>query len=407
MLDFLNSNRSFLVLSGSQFFRLVFTGASFFLLSRHLGPEQFGNFISISALFYLFSPLVTFGLYDVNVKRASCQQTPAALLSASLITIALLSALVLPIALIVGNQVFQVDFVIILALALTIIIAEKAMPIAHSIFVVTSRFGTYAIIEILQGVLRLFAVLILLAIDGDLIMWTLLFLGYSLVLSLGFIIWALATFGLKRNPVAELIQRMSIGKGFLLATLLETAVLELDRVIVNKHSGASASGIYGAVMRINNFALMPINAYFITVYKQYFSKGQKRKALALRHALKVIRNSLIIAIIIFVSLIVFRQAIEQLLGPEYQGVASILVISALIPLVYAITQPLLDALSGTNHQNVRVSILAIVLTVNISLLMLLLPHFEALGAVLSVILSRLFILPLFVGYRFINKEHWL
>lgn len=390
----------------SQLAKIFFIGVSFILLSRHLGPAQFGDFISISALFYLFSPIVDLGLYHVNVKLYSEDEEIKFLLSGSIFTIAILSIVIAPLAIVIGSLIFPEKLLIIALLALDILLVEKFMQVAHSLMVCKALFRHYAIVETLHGMLRLSAVLLLLYFDGALILWVTLFLFHNLIINLSLLIWAINKFQFQRCSLTHLWNRFLIGKDYLFSTILEISLLEFDRIIVNRVIGSVESGIYGAVMRINNFSMVPINALFITNYSHYFSKGKRRKALGLRHGFRLIKKSLFVSVFIYILVLFFKDSISELLGPEYSGVSEVLAYSALLPIVYSFTQPFLDVLNGTGNQKIRVKILSIVLLINISLLIILLPTYAIFGALISIATSRLLIVPLFFIYKFKNLEAW-
>lgn len=386
----------------SQILKTFFLGTAFILLARQLGPSDFGNFVSVSALYCLVSPFVDMGLYHVNIQYYSQGHDIDSLFGASLQTVIILGLIFFPLAMAVSSLIFDISFVSLFLLGTQILLIEKIFPIANSLLVCVSKYNSFSVIEILQGFLRLLAVFILYLTDGGVVLWSVFYLAQGLILTSGLSIWLFKKFKIKKCDLHHIISRTNVGKNYLSASLLEIGLQEFDRILVNKISGPVIAGFYGAVMRINNFAMVPINAFFVTVYKQYFDQGRKKEYFALRHAIDTIKKSMLASVIIGLGIVVSIPIIIYLLGPEYAPIKNVLIISAFIPVSYSATQPLLDSLSGTGNQKSRILIMGFIVSLNLVFLTTLLPRYNILGAVISIMLSRLFILPFY--YIFIRKH---
>jgi O-antigen/teichoic acid export membrane protein len=397
--NYLEKNSGSLWLVLAQLIKVAFNGAAFFMVARQLGPADFGGFIALSAIFGIVAPIADFGLYHVNIQKHAQGDAIGGLIGASLITVIVgFLVLIIP-ATLFSVYYLKAELYTVLFVGLTLLFAEKAFAITNSILVCTGNFKIFSRVEVAQGFFRLCGCFILVYLDGRLWHWALINLIQTLCIALILIYLVLRVYRVKLPSLYQLKDRFASGKSYVISTLLDVGVQEADRLILAKIAGNSIVGQYGAVMRINNFATIPLNAILLTSYKGFFTSGAGGLKSSFSYAITVIKKTLPVSFVIAVCIILFSPLIIYLLGDQFSGIKSVLMLSAFIPVVLSITQPLLDALTGAGMQRLRIKIQLLSLILNVVLLYLITPLFGIFGAVASIIVSRLIIVPFVVLMR--------
>ena len=380
-----------MALVASQGVKVVLNGVSFFLLARQLGVVDFGWFITISALCTLLAPVVDMGLFQVNLKRHAQGEGVAHLIGASIQSIIVMSLVVVPLCLAFATMLFDFTFLFLIFVAIEILVFEKILLLLNSLFACEKRFGDYSRLEILHSTLRFFVVILLWLLDGKKELWGWLFFLHGAALCLVGLLWLRRIVNLEFSPWNEVFERIKEGFYFLISTVFEVAMQELDRIIVARLAGVSHVGVYGAIMRINNMVLIPINSYYITVNKDIYDLKEVASRWESSLIKKIVVRSFFISLFLAVLLLLASPFFVMLLGADYAQIEDYIYLSVMLPIAYALAQPLLDGLSARGFQKQRNFIVGASLFLNIAMMYFLVPIYQTGGAIFSILVARFFV----------------
>lgn len=388
--------------TASQLVKSLMLAVAFLLLARSLGAEEFGYFVSITAFFSIISPLIDFGLFNVNVKYLTDGLSERFVRDDSMRIIALGFSVAGILSIVVSLFIFDLPWLTVVLMGLQILLLEKTYIILRAYMIYREMFFHYSVLEVVQSGVKLVSVLLFQFAFSGINEWAVVSFVFTAVLA---VFVQLVVYRLMKRDEggrAGLFERLRFGWGFVASSFFETFTQEVDKILILMLLGPVQVGVYGVLMRVNNMALIPVGAYFTTVYKQYFELAKTSSYDSYRHGLKVAAVAGGFALVISATAFLLQDIIVILVGEQYQSIRDYIILSLFIPVVFAITQPYFDVLSSCDLQKHRVRIAFFSLIVNL----ILLPVFSSLwgltGAVLSIVFSRLTIIVQFYFYSYKN-----
>ena len=370
-----------------QLFKALFQGLAFVLVAKTLGASDFGIFVSILAICSLLSPFVDFGGYNLVVKRISHGERIDKVIGESIGVLVSAAPIFIIMLCLLTSSIYNYPIFLAVFIGFTALFFDKLISIFIALNISRDSFKIVAVIEIIASAIRLVFAFLLYVMQGDVLIWVfLLFLnGLITVLVIYYLIKSeFKQFSIFR-PTYKLLR---IGMPFVWNQVGYNANQDFDKICLSKISGSEIAGIYAAAMRVLNIALIPIYAFYMAAYSRYF-KASHAGENAFQHALKMVVPSFFIGIV--TSLIVFLAApyVPLILGAEYQDAVELIKIAVIIPIIQTLANPFADTLSGYGKQTIRVYILFAALFVNITLNILLIPEYEARGALAATIVSHI------------------
>lgn len=373
--------------------RLIFQLGAFILIARALGPHDFGMFASAQALALLIMPFVELGAYSLVVQDAT-KQVP---LGRSLGNSLLLSATVLPlgvlICILVSLFLLNVPLKIVLLVALSEFVSNRLISIFSGINIAYRSLHRTAVLELCLGIARLITAVIVLIQGLSLSQWLIANFLVGLVAGVSAIYWIMFTYNLRPTfEFRESFSRVKAGFAFSLGTASQYANNELDKLLLSRLGTLGDVGLYTSATRIIGVGYLPLNAYLASIYVRFFELGKEgiknivpyvsRRVLPLTVGYGLVASSLLWLISPFVS---------HLLGNEYADAEKAIRILFVIPLIQSIYFPLGDALTGSGHQRIRVTLQLTALALNIIGNLFYIPIFGWIGAAYSTIFSQTFL----------------
>lgn len=225
-------------------------------------------------------------------------------------------------------------------------------------------------------------------------LWALCFVALVLVVALGVQFWAARVRyanGLRFSGLKDFWQRHhSLVLWIWLGTILDSAALNLDVVLVGALLTPEASGLFLNAFRtagLMTLFLFAINQVVAPVVARHFHSG------ALGQAQNIVSFTawagFIFALAVFAGFLLFGAEIMGLFGPEYAAGVPILLILAGGLMVDAATGPTRIVMMMTGHQKAYVAIIAATSACALVLALLVIPFFGIIGAAIVNALARI------------------
>lgn len=372
---------------------------SFVLLARTLGPESFGIYMAILSFTILLEPFFDLGAYNLVVRDITRHGNTAAAVGDSL----LVSSLVLPfglVALFFGHAVLFPSQLLmsVMEVGLSQFIGGRSISLGVGANIGNATISRNAILEIVNGSIRLCVVVVLFLMDGGLIDWIHLQLLHSILLAVVVFTWMKLSHGFSLSGEGSVFERAKAGMHFAIGNAARNVNTELDKIMIYEYSTVAATGIYSAAVRFAVMSCIPVNALLAAVYRHFFIQGEKGYSFARAYAAKLVPATASYGIIAGFGLWFLSDYIILLLGVGYEESAQAIRYLAFFPVIQSILLPYADALSGAGLQNVRSRGTVISMILNVTLNVVLIQIYGWQGAIIATLVSQGFLMLYVVFY---------
>lgn len=369
---------------------LVMSLATFVVLSRALGPADYGRYAAAVSLFTILGPFAVGGAGHVAAKRVALGASPGTVwpitagmthsvgfLAAVAATGA--AALLLP----------ALPLVTVLGLAVAELVLFRLAP--HAVLM-CNGLRRPEVGALLIGV-TLLARLVALA--------SFHLLGYS---SLSDWVKLHLVTGVAAVVMVHLITRRafhiagslsapSLGEyrenlPFSLALAPNNILNNADKTLLTALGHPADGGLYAAGYRIAAMSYMPIMAVIRATYADFFRRGAEGMASAIHIAgrLSLLTGGLGVAA--GIGLLIIAPALTLILGEDFRESVVIVQVMAGLPVLKGLEHPAANALTGSDHQYLRVGLLALVAALNVGLNLVLIPPHGWEGAAAATYVSE-------------------
>lgn len=333
----------------------------FILVSRFLGPTDYGLFITLSAINALCVVIVGLGSDHLLIQRVAVDRSAFKRYFGHALTMALLS---LPVAAaisyfagraIVGNEV---STTVILAISASHLVFGRLTNLCASIFMAFDKARWQLFVNVSIAATRaLFLAVAVLVYWTDLTLeiWALWFLAASFFAALtavGLVLWICGLPGL-----SMVRHDIPLGLQYCLEYMATAGVADMDKPVVTSTLGPEAAGIYAAGFRIVNAASAPVRALLFASYTRHFRNAEVSRAEAVSFGKKLLPFSLGISSAVAFCLIAFADIIPVLIGAEYEQSVIIIRLLALFPLFMGLSGIAADILRAIGKQHIRIVLL--------------------------------------------------
>jgi O-antigen/teichoic acid export membrane protein len=360
-------------------------GVYFIVLARVLGPSALGVLSAGMALVYLFVP---FGLWGAGgVLMAEVARGEASVLetfSRGLLTWAVAATAMAILAVAALRLTLpHLGLGACVLLATTEVGAGRLVELVVQSFQARKRMAAMGGAQALAAALKLAGIglFVLLGQAPDLVRWLAFYAAASWLGALCCLLWFLGDLGLPRLPLPRRPRTLKAGFLFSLSLFSQGAYNDIDKAVLDRCAGGWETGQYAVAYRVLLLAFTPVSAVLHATYGGFFKAGADglRGTLAFMRtlrsqALRALGLSLGCAAAAFWLLPV-------VLGPAYGQASWILL--GLIPLLLFRTAHYLfsNALTGSDHQGMRILCQGAVALVNLGLCLWWIPLWGLHGAV--------------------------
>lgn len=387
--------------------RLVGSTASFLLISRRLGPADYGLMAAILAIVTTISPFANLGAPLLLTQRIKRDQMDREQTFRTATGMTLTGA---------------AGFTIITAVALQFVLDP---PLVASLILPFVSFALNGILQLCTG----------LAIACDDIRW------YSAitVFGSGTVIMAAVIFSSVGKPtivnwcvvslVANLIcvalvlkgtaHRFHVGVGWgairksdaiqgfpYSASIAAFAAQDgADKPFMVRYGWTNDSGLYAAAYRVSTLAFVPVQALIVANLGRTFEAGRDGVAGSLKLAKRLLPAALTYSSLACACIMIGAPLFSPLLGESFGGAVEILRWCAFLPLVRTLQFFPANVLMGAGYQPLRLKLLLGMLGLNLSLCVAFIPDHSWRGALLATFVAEsAYALTLWIAVRALARR---
>lgn len=393
-----------------QILSLLTQVASFIVLARLLGSQEFGIYIGAVSLVAIVSQYGTFGSGFVFLQYVSADRSKALQFWSDIVLALLLfgPAFVL-LSVVLGYQFLhngQPWLVLIVALG-DCFFKSLSNSIAR-IYQAFERMHLTAAFTLAGNLVRLaIAIYLFLTLArATATQWAIGALIASGIVAIGSVIVVLYEIGIPRLSFRHL--RPHLGEGFIFAMSDSTQSVynDIDKIIMAHLNMDRANGAYSLAYRVINIASLPFVSLYAAAAPRFFREGEK----GIVHTLPLIRKLLppATAVGVLISLALYFSAplVPLLVGKDFNTTVSALRGLCIIPLLRSLQWCAGDALAGAGLQRVRFMLQLGAAGFNFGINLYLIPTYSWLGAVWSSIATDgLLALAAWCALLWLVKKH--
>ncbi len=403
----------------ARLINILFQLAYFVILTRSLGTENYGAFVSVSALASLLFPFVSLGSDDILVKEVSVNRQVFSSYWGNTLLIILISSIGITGCLLLFTKVILPNNISQLAIALLLIADLLGLGLQEASNKALRAVGLVhkaAQLVVLNTVSKLLAVLCLVTFTNQLDSsnnigfnyWSILYFVTSFVVSS---IAVLTINKIVEKPSFKLSRvKSDLARGIYFAIGMSANNINnnIDKTMLASMATLESAGIYGSAYRFINIGDVPTIALFNASYPRFFKQGSLGLTNSLSFAKKLLPIILIYGVICLATFQASAPWVPEILGSEYHNAIVALRWLAPLPLINGLQLLAANTLTGLGYQRIRSIVQVATAGMNILLNIWLIPIFGLYGAIWATLTSDgirticLGIILLFL-YRFNNR----
>jgi O-antigen/teichoic acid export membrane protein len=374
------------VLAG-QGLSIIFQSVYFILLARLLGSTQYGIYAGVFAMVYVLAVYSSMGSPFVLLRCVSADRSKFALYWGNVLaTIFFLGSLF------IGVLVFAVphlarsySWILVLCAALADCFCNQLIDAASRVFQAFENMRIMAILSLLVNFLRLLLAGFLLwrMSHATAQQWVAASLVVSVVAACAAL--ALVTYYYGKPAFSQRLLRQSVGEGVVFAMSSSTMAIynNIDRALLGHYGMNAANGIYSMAYRVIDMATIPIASVHAAAFPRFFRKGIEGIQSTTAYAFQILKRTSPMALLFTLAMAATAPLIPHLVGKSFNDSVSALRWLCLLPVFRSFQLSAGDALTGSGHLKLRLSIQATAAAFNFGVNLYLIPHFGWLGAAWS------------------------
>ena len=376
----------------SKIVRVLMQAGYFIIIARALGTENYGSFISVTALGTLAFPFVGLGSEHILIKYVSTDKNLFSIYwGNALLAIFLSGAFFTAILMLLSPLIFA-DNISLLSIFLILI--------ANLIFLSLSQAGKSALMSvyrvkqaaqlgILDTCIKLIAAFSLTTLFSHPTVdnWATLFLISSVIVSAISFLTVTKSIGYPQPAVSKLKSIIKEGIYFSIGASANNINSNLDKTMLGSMSTLTAAGIYGSAYRFIDVGNILLLSIFGASYTRFFKHGASGIKSSLKFAKRLLPVLCLYGVVSLLGYLIFAPFVPILLGEEYRNSIEALRWLAPLPAIAALQQLAANALIGAGHQKARSVVQVASALLNIGLNVWLIPLYGWKGAALATLIA--------------------
>ncbi|NJM56912.1 MAG: oligosaccharide flippase family protein [Synechococcales cyanobacterium RU_4_20] len=377
----------------SRMLRVAIQASYFVLLTRTLGVQEYGIFMSITATVALVVPFCALGSEHLIVKNmAQNREKFPFFFGHSLLTTGLFSSFFTLVVVAIAHLLFRdkVSTSFLFLITLSDLFFLKIIEICQNIFFALSRTLEASLLSIVMSLKNLFAILwfIFLASDKSIENWAFHYCIGTVLGAIASCILCALMLGLPKFSTQKFWRDWKEGLYFSVGMSAQNVNSNIDKTMLLQYASAGDTGIYAAAYRIISIVFTPIVSLMAISYTKFFSSGAAGLQGSLGFARQILPVAALYGIFSTMLLALFAPLTVFVFGSEYANcVEAIRWLSPLL-LIYSVKFLLEDSLAGAGLQRTRSFLQIGAALVNVLLNFWLLPTFSWKGAAWSSLASE-------------------
>jgi len=338
--------------------KLLIQAGYFIMLARFLGTENYGAFVSVTALGGLFRPFASCGTGDLLIKNVSRNRNVfSEYWGNSLFVITVSGLIFTSLLLLIHDYVLppQISLLVILIISISDLIFTLVIDTAGKAFIAINKVSIAAQIGILFSLKNLCAIVALLLCfkERNLITWSFLYFAFTLLAASITFILANRMIAAPKLALSKLKSEWHEGFYFSISLSAETVNQNIDKTMLARLSTLDATGVYSAAYRLIDIAFIPVQSLMGAAYAKFFQKGIAGVRGSINFAIRLSGISALYGIIAGLGIYFLAPVVPYILGNDYAGVVAALRWLAPLPFLMSLQYFAADTLTGAGFQGVR------------------------------------------------------
>ena len=372
--------------------RVLIQAAYFIIIARTLGVQQYGAFVSVTALINIFVPFASWGSEHILVKNVSRERSLfAEYWGNALLIILILSFILITFTLSSFSNFLPstTSFLVVLFVAISDLLFAVILRTAERAFQAVQKLNLTAKLEIVQFSNRLIAALCFLVFfpKQGIIAWSGLYMTGTIVAAVIGLFLVRYHLGKPKLAIERIKSELIPGFYFSVSMSSLTVYNHIDKTMLAKLSSLEATGIYAAAYRLIEVAMVPISSLVFASYPKFFKQGAKGIRSSVHFAQKLMPTALIYSSVVGLAILLIAPLIPYVLGEEYTTSIEALRWLAFLPFLKCIHAIAGNTLIGADLQGFRTAIQVSIAVFNILLNLWLIPLYSWKGAAWSTLAS--------------------
>ena len=372
--------------------KLLIQAGYFIMLARFLGTENYGAFVSVTALGGLFRPFASCGTGDLLIKNVSRNRNVFSEYWGNSLFVITVSGLIFTSLLVLIHDYVlppRISLLVILIISISDLIFTLVIDTAGKAFIAINKVSIAAQIGILFSLKNLCAIvaLVLCFKERNLITWSLLYFAFTLLAASITFILANRIIAAPKLALSKLKSEWREGFYFSIGLSAETVNQNIDKTMLARLSTLNATGVYSAAYRLIDIAFIPVQSLMGAAYAKFFQKGIAGVRGSINFAIRLSGISALYGIIAGLGIYFLAPVVPYILGNDYAGVVAALRWLAPLPFLMSLQYFAADTLTGAGFQGVRSGVQITTALFNFLLNLWLIPLYSWKGAAWSSLTS--------------------
>lgn len=381
------SSRNAMWILVGQVLRLGVQALCFVLISRNLGPLQYGAFVAVVAAAGIAAPFVGLGAGNLLVKNVARDPAHFSLCWGNGITATIASGTAAVVLIFAGSAVLFPEAIsakIVLYILLADLVFSPLLWLSSMVFQAFEVLRNTVVLNLTASATRLIGAYVVIA-NGTFSVtdWVLIYLLTSAGTAIVSLLWVTGIYGKPSLRFSLLREEFTEGLLFSVGTCAFNIYSDIDKSMLAKLATLDAAGIYAAAVRLIDIGLIPIRSVATVTYAKMFLHGVRGLEGTLAYAAKLLRKVAWYPVLSFLFLFALAPIVPKILGGEYSQTTIALRWLAIIPLIRTFQYFAADALTGAGFQGARTVVQVAVAVMNILLNLWLIPRYSWQGAAWS------------------------
>lgn len=363
---------------------ITFQGMYFVFLAQLLGSFEYGVYVGAVAFVSILSQYGSMGSFYVLLRYVS-QDTKvfAAYWGNVLITTITVGTLMVAILTWGGpHWAHAYSWQMILYVSIGDCLCVQFMMAAGRVFQAFEKLHMTALLNLLINFFRmLFAVILLRYLHhGTAQQWALSALLVSLIAVCLSLILVTRFYGKPSFSFKLMFDRA--GEGFVFALSASTSNIynDFDKAMLGHYGMNAANGVYAIAYKAIDACMIPISSIHNAASPRFFQKGTDGIQCTGAYALKVLKRTAPIGILLSVFMFLAAPIIPHLAGKGFAESVQALRWLCLLPFFRSFQLSAGDALTGAGYQKIRFCAQAVTAAFNFGVNLYLIPHYGWIGA---------------------------
>ncbi len=372
--------------------RLLSGTVSFLLVAKTLGPEVYGQFAGIMAIVGVLSPFANFGASLLLTQRIKREQVDAQVAFSTSLSMTLVGAAVFTLVAVALARLFIGAPVLpVLLIAANIFFLSGLIQLGTGLSISHDDIRWYAIIVAAGAVATVgISLAFWLLNSSTLVQWASLQMAGLTVVAVSTTVVTARRFRVRPRLVRFDLLELRQGVPYSASIAVFNAQDGIDKPLMVRYGWGIEAGLYAVAYQIPSLVFIPVQALIVATLGRSFEAGREGITGSLRLAKRLVLPALGYATIGSLVMVLASPIFKPLFGDSFADAVSMMRWAAFIPIVRTLQYFPANALTGAGRQTLRLKLLGLMLVLNGTLCVTLIPSFSWRGALVATFVGEMY-----------------